>query len=270
MTGVYCIVDVLNNTYYIGESGSIGYRFKKHKSMLKRECHPNKSLQEAWANGNEKSFAFIVLEECDESKRQEKELNWINHFSKVAKVFNLRNTYTPEQQADALIMTKNSFHAKYGICFGAWHKLRKGKECKPYVMSEATKVNIGKGNKGKIRTEEMKEHQKKVHTLATTREQKDDALLMTRASWTAKHGMSDSVWKRLRNEQRYTTPTSSKYKGVSYYKGNLTNPWTACINKDGKRNHLGYYATEEEAAKAYNEKAKELHGDSAKLNKIEA
>ena len=39
----------------------------------------------------------------------------------------------------------------------------------------------------------------------------------------------------------------------------------AC-QKDKKRYHLGYFKTEEEAAKAYNEKAKELHQNFAILN----
>lgn len=270
MIGIYAILDVINNVYYIGESGNIKNRFIRHRYRLRHGCHTNKLLQEAWTNGDEKLFSFIILEECQENERQEKELRWINHFSKVAKVFNLQNAFTEEQQLDAAIMTKRMFYAKHGICFGAWHKLRKGKQCNPYVMTEETKINIGNGNRGKIRTEEMKEHQKNVHTLETTLEQRRDALTMTRSSWTLKHGMSDSVWKRLRDEQHYETPVTSKFKGVSYYKGNSTNRWIAYISKNKKKHHLGYFPTEIEAAKAYNEKAKELHGEFAKLNKIEA
>ena len=56
--------------------------------------------------------------------------------------------------------------------------------------------------------------------------------------------------------------TASKYKGVrlSY------NKWEAVCQKDKKRYHLGYFKTEEEAAKAYNEKAIELHQNFALLN----
>lgn len=75
------------------------------------------------------------------------------------------------------------------------------------------------------------------------------------------------------NQRKTTKPTASKYKGVSYMqpysKKTLANPWVAKICKDYQRMHIGSFATEEEAALAYNEKAKELHGEYARLNKIE-
>jgi hypothetical protein len=43
----------------------------------------------------------------------------------------------------------------------------------------------------------------------------------------------------------------------------------ATIKVDGKLKFIGSYKTEIEAAKAYNEKAKELYGDYAILNEIE-
>jgi hypothetical protein len=58
-------------------------------------------------------------------------------------------------------------------------------------------------------------------------------------------------------------PTSSKYKGVSWYKRD--NNWRAklSVRKDGKRCylHLGYFDTQEEAYAAYVAAAKLWHGD---------
>ena len=61
--------------------------------------------------------------------------------------------------------------------------------------------------------------------------------------------------------------TSSKYKGVSWYK--RRNSWVATIRYNKKTYNLGYFKTEEEAALAYNEKASELFGKHARLNEIE-
>lgn len=61
--------------------------------------------------------------------------------------------------------------------------------------------------------------------------------------------------------------TSSIYKGVDFQK--RANKWRASIKIDGKSKTLGHFEDEKEAAKAYNEKAKELFGDFAKLNIIE-
>lgn len=60
--------------------------------------------------------------------------------------------------------------------------------------------------------------------------------------------------------------TSSKYRGVSFYKNK--NCWVAKIAINRKKYHLGYFKSEDEAALAYNEEAKALHGSLAKLNII--
>jgi hypothetical protein len=55
-------------------------------------------------------------------------------------------------------------------------------------------------------------------------------------------------------------PTSSKYRGVSYHKG--CNRWLSrCAGR-----HVGYFKEENAAARAYDEKAKELFGEYACLN----
>ena len=59
---------------------------------------------------------------------------------------------------------------------------------------------------------------------------------------------------------------SGKYKGVYDCGDSKTNPYTAKIQKDNTVYHLGHYATPEEAARAYDAKAKELHGEYAYLN----
>ena len=59
---------------------------------------------------------------------------------------------------------------------------------------------------------------------------------------------------------------SSKYKGVTLRK--KSGLWMARIDKDYEQYHLGYFENEEDAARAYNEAAIELHGEFASLNEI--
>ena len=70
------------------------------------------------------------------------------------------------------------------------------------------------------------------------------------------------------NRRKQRGVYSSKYKGVSRSPGRTK--WTAYIGWNGKKNHLGQFDTEEEAASAYNDMANELFGDFAGLNVIES
>lgn len=71
--------------------------------------------------------------------------------------------------------------------------------------------------------------------------------------------------------RKLRSDSSTGFKGVSYQKKRkgminaLSKPWRAMIASGGRKN-IGYYATAEEAARAYDAKAKELHGKFAKLN----
>ena len=66
---------------------------------------------------------------------------------------------------------------------------------------------------------------------------------------------------RNRSKQR---GRSSRFRGVSYSKA--CGKWGATIGFEGKSIWLGYFTDEEEAARAYDRKAVELFGESARLN----
>lgn len=59
----------------------------------------------------------------------------------------------------------------------------------------------------------------------------------------------------------------SRYKGVSPA-DSTQNPWRANIFDNGKQQHLGCFATEEDAARAYNDFARKLHGEFAFQNEV--
>jgi hypothetical protein len=60
--------------------------------------------------------------------------------------------------------------------------------------------------------------------------------------------------------------SSSQFKGVSWFK--RLRSWQAYITVNGRQNHLGLFLLEEDAAIAYNNAARELFGEFARLNPV--
>lgn len=83
---------------------------------------------------------------------------------------------------------------------------------------------------------------------------------------------SDNRWENLRTctrsenlqNKRKNGYGTSKYRGVSFYKNR--NKYEAYIDKNGKRKKLGYFDREIDAARAYDEAAKEMFGEFASPN----
>ena len=66
--------------------------------------------------------------------------------------------------------------------------------------------------------------------------------------------------------QRKLKQATSKFKGVYYDKRHRGKKWQAHIKLDGVIKNLGYFATEIEAARAYDKMALAKWGEFAKLN----
>lgn len=61
-------------------------------------------------------------------------------------------------------------------------------------------------------------------------------------------------------------PSKSMYKGVYFLKNRKSKKWLSSIYRDGIAHRIGTFECEEEAARAYDKKAKELFGEFAYLN----
>ena len=70
----------------------------------------------------------------------------------------------------------------------------------------------------------------------------------------------------MMNRDKFRKNSSSKYKGVSFYKS--SGKWHAKITANKKVYHLGDYILETDAALAYNKAAIKYHGEFARLNKV--
>lgn len=61
--GIYKIINVLNNKFYVGSAVDFKRRKRIHWWKLRRGDHINKHLQAAWNKYGEKGFTFVIVEE---------------------------------------------------------------------------------------------------------------------------------------------------------------------------------------------------------------
>ena len=71
-------------------------------------------------------------------------------------------------------------------------------------------------------------------------------------------------WRNMANQRHRKSIKTSQYKGVCWSK--VMSSWWAQIGKDRKHHSLGFFKSEEDAAKTYDAKAIELFGEYACIN----
>lgn len=63
--GIYKIINVVNNKFYVGSAVDFKRRKARHFSELRNNKHNNRHLQAAWAKYGEQAFIFVVVEDLD-------------------------------------------------------------------------------------------------------------------------------------------------------------------------------------------------------------
>jgi group I intron endonuclease len=61
--GIYKIINVVNNKFYVGSAVDFKRRKARHFSELRNGRHNNRHLQAAWGKYGEQAFVFVVVEQ---------------------------------------------------------------------------------------------------------------------------------------------------------------------------------------------------------------
>jgi group I intron endonuclease len=82
--GIYKIINLTNNKFYVGSAVNLGRRKTTHWRELRNGTHHNKHLQASWVKYGEEAFVFVrVIEVHDLSRLLDIETEWLTeHYGK--------------------------------------------------------------------------------------------------------------------------------------------------------------------------------------------
>ena len=76
--GIYKIINVVNNKFYVGSAVNLRKRKSRHFSELRNNRHNNRHLQAAWLKYGEQAFVFVIVEEvADRTLLLDAENRWL-------------------------------------------------------------------------------------------------------------------------------------------------------------------------------------------------
>lgn len=98
-SGIYCIINTFNNKRYVGSSINLHMRLQRHRSMLRKNYHQNRKLQNSWNKHSEERFDCYILEYCPEDLLIVREQYYID---------NLKPEYNLVLEVERNILSKES------------------------------------------------------------------------------------------------------------------------------------------------------------------
>jgi|JI10StandDraft_1071094.scaffolds.fasta_scaffold11433_15 group I intron endonuclease len=144
-SGIYAILNEINNKIYVGSSKYIGERLNEHKYDLIKNIHSNNRLQKSFLKYGIEKFIFILLEKCDENVLLSREQFYMDFYRSYDKNFGYNicptanRTVISEETRNWFLInnkgSKNNF-------FGKNHT----EEKKEYWRKTRKNNNLGKDN----------------------------------------------------------------------------------------------------------------------------
>lgn len=87
-SGIYKITCSENGRVYVGQAINIKDRWMSHMQCLNRNKHHNIHLQRAWNKYGEECFKFEVIEYCEPSNLNDREIHWIKELNSFKNGYN--------------------------------------------------------------------------------------------------------------------------------------------------------------------------------------
>jgi len=252
-SGIYIIRNIINGKNYIGSTVNLERRKKEHFRELRTGNHDNSHLQMAYNRYGEDNLIFSILEYVDNTKLLvDIEERLINIYRANDKNYG----YNIREHASSNLGFRHSLETRERISDSV-------KGCK--------NPNFGKHPSKETKTKMSLSHSGEKNPnfgRCFSDEHKLNISLSHIGKFTGKNnpnyhnrGKNSPIFGKKNREG------TSKYVGV-YLSKNTKKKYAASIRFCGKTIHLGTFLTEEEAAIAYNRKARELHNIDYDINSV--
>ena len=89
VSGIYKIINLINNKCYIGSSKNIKDRWRKHKKDLKSNCHHSIILQRSYNKHGDAKFSYEIIEICEVDKLLEREQYYILELEPIYNIYRI-------------------------------------------------------------------------------------------------------------------------------------------------------------------------------------
>lgn len=159
--GIYKIINVKNNKFYVGSAVNFTKRKRRHWWALRSKRHANKYLQAAWDKYGEDSFVFVIVEELKEGADILAAENvWLKEHVGKDYCYNLGS--------DATAPTRG------------WYAEKNPMWGKRFTHTDEAKARISEASKNRVQSEEEKAKRKKSmkgHIISATTKAKISATL---------------------------------------------------------------------------------------------
>lgn len=134
--GIYKIINVVNNKFYIGSAVNLRKRKARHFSELRTGKHKNRHLLAAWNKYGEQAFIFVVVEPVEDRARLlEAENRWLKEHVGKDYCYNIGTDATAP-----MLGVSGELSPTWG-----------------YQHTDDAKANIGKHSRGRAHTPESRE-----------------------------------------------------------------------------------------------------------------
>ena len=80
-TGIYKIINKVNNKFYIGSATNFYNRKSKHLQLLRKNLHTNTHLQNSYNKYGEDNFKFKLIEECKKEELPVREQYYLDNLN---------------------------------------------------------------------------------------------------------------------------------------------------------------------------------------------